>query len=88
MTNTICRVCGFCYSNYCPWGEDGETPTYDHCVCCGCEFGFDDDDMAGEGILSYRSRWLNRGAIFFMLSERPENWSLEDQLKNIPEEFR
>jgi len=89
MTNTMCRVCGFCYSDYYPWGEDGSTPTYDICVCCGCEFGFDDDEMAcGKSIQAYRSTWINGGAIFFMPSERPENWNLEDHLKNIPEEFR
>ena len=87
MTNMICKVCGFHYENYYPWGEDGKTPTYDICVCCGVEFGFDDDDMAGMGILAYRLKWINEDANFHVASARPENWILEEQLRNIPEEF-
>ena len=87
MTNTICRVCGFQYDDYYPWGENGQLPTYDICDCCGAEFGYDDDIGAcGEPIQTYRSKWINGGAKFFRPSERPENWNLEDQLKNIPNE--
>ena len=74
--------------DYYPWGEDGKTPTYDICACCGGEFGFDDDIHAcGKPIQVYRSKWISEGANFYNPSERPENWKLEDQLKNIPEEF-
>ena len=84
MDNMTCRVCGFHYDGYYPWGEDGRTPTYDICVCCGAEFGFDDDIHAsGKPIQSYRSKWINDGANFFTPSEQPENWNLEIQLYNI-----
>lgn len=84
--HTACRVCGFQYADYYPWGEDGDTPTYDFCNCCGVEFGFDDDEI--EDIRAYRAKWLSSGAVFDLPTVRPENWNLEEQLKNIPEEFR
>jgi len=84
----ICRICGFLYDDYYPWGEDGNTPDYEHCAYCGAEFGFDDDIAAcGKPIHVYRSKWISEGAKFFIASRCPENWSLEEQLKNIHEEF-
>jgi len=87
MTNTICRICGFIYNDYYPWGKDGKTPTYDFCVCCGAEFGFDDDNMAGDGIQAYRSKWISEGANFHTPEECPIHWNPHEQLKNIPDEF-
>ena len=36
----VCRVCG-AEQPEAPWGDDGETPTYDICNCCGVEFGYE-----------------------------------------------
>lgn len=84
---TACRVCGFQYAaDYYPWGEDGNTPSYDFCVCCHAEFGFDDWEI--EELRAYRAKWLSEGAKFRELTMCPENWNLEEQLKNVPEEFR
>ena len=33
----ICRVCGYCDEELFPWGEDGETPTFEICPCCNVE---------------------------------------------------
>jgi hypothetical protein len=84
-----CRICGFQYdADYYPWGIDNMTPTYDICVCCGGEFGFDDDIHAcGKPIQAYRSKWINEGAKFGVPSKCPENWNLQEQLKNISGEF-
>lgn len=42
-TNSFyCRVCGL-YLGYQPWGEDGKTPSYEICPCCGVEFGYEYD---------------------------------------------
>ncbi|MBP5789708.1 MAG: hypothetical protein J6W29_05695 [Neisseriaceae bacterium] len=57
-----CRVCGLEYTNYYPWGEDGQSATYDICDCCGCEFGYDDDENAsGKGVFVYRQEWFDKG---------------------------
>ena len=56
--NMMCRICGFVYDNYYPWGD----PDHEMCVCCGGEFGFDDDIHAcGKTIQEYRSKWINEG---------------------------
>ncbi|MGB7430615.1 MAG: hypothetical protein WA933_22715 [Microcoleaceae cyanobacterium] len=36
-----CRVCGY-DMKYPIWGEDGNTPSFDICPCCGTEFGYED----------------------------------------------
>jgi hypothetical protein len=56
------------------------------CHCCGADFGYDDETLAATR--KYREEWINKGAIWFCSDEKPENWSLEEQLKNIPEEFQ
>jgi hypothetical protein len=34
-----CRVCGY-KSKDARWGEDGQSPLYDFCPCCGVEHGY------------------------------------------------
>ena len=75
-----CKICGFRYDGYYPWGLDNVTPTYDLCLCCGAEFGF--DDCSPEDIQAYREKWINEGAKFHSLSQCPENWDAKEQLKN------
>jgi len=41
-----CRVCGF-REDEPPWGEDGRTPLFDFCPCCGVEHGYGDATPAG-----------------------------------------
>jgi hypothetical protein len=82
----ICRVCGLYSEEYFPWGEDGESPTYDFCFCCGVEFGYGDATL--EGVKSWRKKWIESGAKWHDPEYKTENWSLEEQLKNIPEEYR
>lgn len=50
--------------------------SYDICLCCGCEFGLDDSE-------EYFDEWLTRGGDWLSKKDKPENWKLEDQLKNI-----
>lgn len=40
--NNFCHVCGYPLGDYNPWGDDGKTPTYDICPCCGVEWGNED----------------------------------------------
>ncbi len=79
-----CRVCGMLQLDP-PWGDDGRTPNYDICPCCGVEFGYEDSTL--ESIRKYRNRWLANGANWTEKLEKPNNWDLKKQLENIPDEF-
>ena len=85
LNKLACRVCGK-IQNDLPWGEDGHCPTYDICDCCGVEFGYQDCILTA--IRSYREKWISQGACWKYLEEKPFNWSLEEQLKNIPLEYK
>ncbi len=80
----FCKVCGL-YHKLFPWGEDGKMPSYDICECCGVEFGYEDYQVSSTK--KFRQKWLNSGAKWFHSKEKPDNWNLEEQLKNIPEEY-
>ncbi len=74
MTVDICPVCGF----------DDEYGFEDYqelresfliCACCGCEYGYDDN-------IDHYEKWVAKGCNWFVKKRRPQNWSLEDQIKN------
>jgi len=82
-----CRVCGFYHDEEAPpWGANGNCPSFDICGCCGAEFGYDDCTL--EDVRSFRKRWLEEGAVWFVFKEKPTQWSLEEQMRNIPEKFK
>lgn len=83
--NHYCRVCGL-YSEELPYGEDGKSPTYDICYCCGVEFGY--EDYTVESTLEYRTKWISEGAKWFTPKEKPDGWNLEEQLKQVPDGFK
>ena len=78
--NGFCKVCGY-QLNYLPWGEDGKTPCFDICPCCGVEFG--NEDYTEESLKEYRAKWINEGAHWFDPKLQPQNWSLQEQISNI-----
>lgn len=80
-----CRVCGLDLPEP-PWGVDGRSPTYEYCPCCGVEFGYGDASPAA----AKRSReaWLQKGAPWSDPEERPCGWDLDEQLAEVPEDFR
>lgn len=80
-----CKVCG-CYSENFPWGEDGKSPSYQICTCCGVQFGKEDSTL--ESIKEYRTEWISKGGVWFAKKERPDGWNIELQIENIPEKFR
>jgi len=84
MNKHNCRVCGL-YLYDLPWGEDGNSPTYEICPCCGVEFG--NEDYTIESTKKYREKWRNEGSNWFVPREKPEKWDKEEQFKNIPKEF-
>jgi hypothetical protein len=85
MTDHHCRICGL-YLDPAPWGDDGRCPSYEYCPCCNVEFG--NQDYTPISARRYREKWMTYGARWFEPGEKPKNWDLNEQLKNIPKEFR
>jgi len=83
-TMNYCRVCGF-KEDYPPWGDDGSSPTFNFCTCCGVEFGYEDASLLG--IRRHREKWIRTGAQWSDPEHRPTDWNLDEQLKNIPVDF-
>ncbi len=80
-----CRVCGLLIESP-PWGLDGRTPLYEHCPCCGVEFGY--QDATTVGAKKFREAWLATGAKWSESEKTPPDWSPTEQLEHVPEEFR
>lgn len=85
MKDHYCRVCG-CFNEDKPWGDEGIYPTYDFCPCCGVEFGHEDFTL--ESTKEYRHAWIKNGCQWFKIKLKPNNWDCEQQMQNIPEEYR
>lgn len=85
-TNPYCLICGY------DFGE----PAYDSywiCPCCKAEAGLDDTSL--EEVCAYRQEWLAEGGKWRTESwqqpkedREPPNWNREEQMKNIPPEWR
>jgi hypothetical protein len=82
--NKFCRVCGFEMIEP-PWGEDGCSPSWDICPCCGTEFGYEDCNL--ESVRKIREKWIVAGKKWFDLKKRPEKWNFDEQFANIPKDF-
>jgi hypothetical protein len=82
-----CRICGL--DNGEPvWGENGDFPSFQICMCCGVQFGYDDNGDI-EFCTARRRYWIvEQKAQWFEPRYKPLNWSLKKQLRNIPPEFR
>jgi hypothetical protein len=80
-----CRVCGLHLDDP-PWGFDGRTPLYEHCPCCGVEFGY--QDATPIGAKRFREAWLAGGAEWDEPDRKPSDWSPIEQLEHVPAEFR
>ncbi|MDR6496626.1 hypothetical protein J2797_006553 [Paraburkholderia terricola] len=81
--NDHCRVCGYEVSEP-PWGEDGDSPTWDICPCCGTEFGYEDCTPASAQ--KKRELWISSGEKWFDASKKPMDWNYDGQRFNIPDE--
>lgn len=80
-----CRVCGLQMPQP-PWGIDGRSPTFEHCPCCGVEFGY--ADATPVAARRYREAWLEEGARWSEPEEAPCCWALDEQLAAVPPDFR
>ena len=54
-----CPICGLPL-DFAPWGDDGKTPTYEICPCCGVEWG--NEDYTPESRKECLNKWLVAGA--------------------------
>ena len=81
-----CRVCGLEYPVPI-WGEDGQYPMLEECACCSVLIGYEDIDKGA--CIAYRNDWLrHRSSRWHRQGERPQSWSLKDQLRSIPEDYQ
>ena len=84
MHNNNCRVCGYLLDSP-PWGDDGSSPTFEICPCCGVEFGY--EDCTAQAAKNYRQGWIEEGAEWFEAKLKPDDWNLHRQLAAIPSGF-
>ncbi len=96
-----CRVCGLDHHPDMPWGEDGQLPSFDICLCCGVQFGYGDshpaaDDLSDATTLkgycahlaSIRSHWVQvENCEWFSPEFRPTDWDMPAQIRGIESRF-
>lgn len=76
-----CPVCGYDKLTEKPYDTKGN-PSYEICVCCGFQYGYDDVDQE-HTFESYFEEWLNNGAKWFEPNSQPKDWDIKNQLQNI-----
>lgn len=75
-----CRVCGLRQDEL-PWGDDGQSPIYDFCPCCGVEFGYGDATPLARQ--RWRQQWISLGSPWAEPQRKPVGWDLDEQLRHI-----
>lgn len=83
---TSCRVCGYDFIDWYPWGESGCESSDDLCPCCFVQFGYEDSGI--EAIKNYRAEWISKGCPWAEPEKKPEDWSLKKALANVPDIFK
>lgn len=70
-----CPVCGFgpFPEAYALTAEIRQS--FDICSCCGCEYGYDDDER-------HFTQWVAAGCKWFVPKARPQDWTLDAQVHN------
>ena len=80
-----CRICGFDHGA--PVRDEFGLPQYDYCDACGAEVGVVDENP--EDVRAFRTRWINRGSKWWSkYTSSPKDWNPQEQMKNIPPEWR
>ena len=75
MKIEYCPVCGWG-----PFEEAYESAqelrwSYDICDCCGCEYGYDDNE-------AHYEEWVSECCKWFESKLKPKDWSLESQAQH------
>lgn len=81
----ICCICGY-RLKFKICGEDGKSPPYEICPCCGVEFG--NEDYTLTPILEYRKKWSESGCNWFLAENKLLDWSYKAQLENVPKVYK
>lgn len=76
MNKYICPICGFDGLDEEPYFNNGKIPSHNICDCCGCQFGYDDNDKS-------RQKWIASGGNWFNPDLKPKGWNINEQLKKI-----
>jgi len=65
-----------------PYARAYGPPSYEVCVCCGFEFGNDDEPgtATGSTFTAYLREWIATGCNWFNPEKCPSGWSLDFQL--------
>ncbi|MGI5530348.1 hypothetical protein ACQEVX_24070 [Streptomyces syringium] len=79
----VCRICG--YSDGGTFREDG-WPVGTICDCCGTQAGIGDTTL--EQVREIRAHWVKQGAQWWAPKHKPENWDPDEQLSNLPLQWR
>lgn len=78
----ICPICGFDGLE-----EPYQLGSFDICPCCGIEFGYEDSVPRAEYLperwAHLRNKWKEKGYRWSFEEYKPQNWNLNDQLKNL-----
>ncbi len=81
MVKYTCHVCGYPDLLEPPWGEDGQSSSFDICPCCGVEFGY--EDATETALLKYRQQWIFSNGKWRESDLKPSDWDMKEQLRNI-----
>jgi len=78
----ICPVCGYPELEEAPllriennkriYSYNLGAPTFVICICCGTEFGYDDDELSWKEL---RDKWVKNGAKWFNENKKPVDWN-------------
>jgi hypothetical protein len=76
----LCRVCGF-WSDEPPWGDDGRSPSFEYCPCCGVEWGY--QDLLPSAAERFRATWLAEGAPWQDRKVPADGLTTDERLRGI-----
>lgn len=67
-----------------PYEQYFGDPSYEVCLCCGFEFGDDDNPGTADptSFEEYLREWVRSGCEWFDPAMKPEGWRLEAQLES------
>jgi len=78
-----CPVCGYDELKNPIYDNEGNG-TYEICVCCGFEFGYDDFPNKEEAYKNWRATWIKDGCKWFSKqTKQPKKWDPNQQLHSL-----
>lgn len=75
----ICPVCG---SDNLDQPAYDRSPSFEICLCCGFQYGYDDDDQ-GYTFEQWRGEWVKEGMKWRSSSPPPKDYDPVKQLENL-----